>query len=178
MNQSPKHTRSKLFIAILITLGVLIGLDSNLFISSGILSHVADKPRIELDALHLSNLGFDNDQIEKDLNKIVSNMSNAQQANHFFLGIISGLVFSHPVAGLTVGLLKESADFLNNYGRGLVNRDYSIDAVVDTIFWSLGGFVGFYLLISMYELFKSNGIHNPKSLLVFLKNKTFRKKSE
>lgn len=171
-----KHSRSRFFAAVVITLVVLVGLHSRLFISLGFLNYTANKPQLELDALNLAALGFDADQIEKDVNRLIANMSNAQQGNHFMFGVVSGLIFSQPTAGLTVGLIKEAVDFLNNYRRDQINGGYFVDAVVDTVFWALGGFVGFYFLATIYEVFQSNNIRNPKDLVVFLGKKNLRKK--
>ena len=172
-----KHPRSRLLAAVIIALVVLVGLQSRLFISLGLLNYTAVKPQLELDALNLASLGLDADQIEKDVNRLIANMSNAQQGNHFFFGIISGLIFSQPAAGLTVGLMKEAVDFLNNYRGDRINSDYFIDAAVDTAFWALGGFVGFYLLTTIYEMFQLNNIRSPKDLILFLGKKSLRKRN-
>lgn len=170
------RNRSRLFIAAAITSIVFVGLNSHLFISLGILNFSPEEPqKVELDAL--AQLGVNVDWLERDLNRMVANMSNAQQGNHFAFGIISGLIFSQPTAGLSVGLIKETIDFLNNFRDGNINSGYFIDTLVDIIFWALGGFVGFYLLTSTYELFHSNNIKSPKDLAAFLGKKVFRKNS-
>ena len=170
-----KNRRLKLLVAIIITVVVVIGLNSRLFVSWGILDFNADKPVIELDVL--ARVGVNTDALEKDINRMVANVSNAQQGNHFIFGIISGLIFSQPTAGLTVGLIKESLDFVNNYRDNRINGGYFIDAFVDTIFWALGGFVGFYLLSVIYDMFRQNSIKSPKDLVVFLGRKFSRRKT-
>jgi hypothetical protein len=167
-----KNHRFKLLMAVIITAVVFVGLQSQVLVRVGILSLNHQKPVVELDAL--AKLGVDTDALERDVTRLVATMSNAQQGNHFIFGMISGLIFSQPAAGLTVGILKESVDFVNNYRDGRIGGSYLIDAVVDTTFWALGGFVGFYLLSAIYGIFRENDINNPKDLVVFL-GKKFRR---
>ncbi|MEK9194252.1 MAG: hypothetical protein AAB884_00360 [Patescibacteria group bacterium] len=177
MSKDHKNYRQKLLIATIISVVVFVSLQTDLFVSLGLLNHASNKPQLQLNALNLAALGMDSRQIEKDVNRMIANMSNAQQGSHFFSGVISGLVFSQPWAGLTVGLIKESVDFTNNYRRDQINREYFIDATIDTIFWALGGYVGFYLLTAIYEIFRENKIRGPKDLIVFLGKKTLAKKN-
>lgn len=160
--------KKRLILAIAIFLIVLVGFHSRLFTALGIYNYSSQSPRIELDVLQLQRFGIDADALESDVNRLVVSMNNAQQGTHFLLGMISGLVFSHPLAGLSVGILKESYDFIKTARRGDVNKEYFIDASVDTAFWFLGGFVGFYLLSLFFDFLQSRNIRSPKRLLLLL----------
>lgn len=168
-----KNHRFKLLAAVVITVMVYWGLQSQILVSAGVLNLNHQKPVVELDAL--ARLGVDTDALEGDVTHLVATMSNAQQGNHFIFGMVSGLIFSQPAAGLTVGIIKESVDFVNNYRDGLISASYFVDSVVDTTFWALGGFVGFYLLTAIYGIFRENNINNPKDLVVFLGKKFSRR---
>lgn len=176
MTKEKKNYRFKLLISVIIVLVVLVGLNSRIFVRMGILDFNTEKPVIELDAF--AKVGVDVDSLERDINRMVANMSNAQQGNHFIFGMISGLIFSQPTAGLTVGIIKESLDFVNNYRDNRINGGYFIDAFIDTAFWALGGFVGFYLLSAVYEMFRANNIKNPKDLVLFLFRKSPRNRED
>jgi len=176
MDEKTKRSRRlKSLIAVVTLLVVFVGLYSQLFVSLGIFNFNHQKPVVELDALEV--LGVDSNTLEKDITRMVANMSNAQQGNHFVFGVIAGLVFSQPAAGVTVGLIKEALDFFNNYADGLINGSYFIDSFVDIVFWALGGFVGFYLLVPLYDIFRENKIKNPKDLVMFLSKKIFRRRT-
>ena len=169
IKEERKNHRLNLLISVLITIIVLVGLQFQVFVSWGILDFNHQRPVVELDAL--ANLGVDIDVLESDITHLVATMGSAQQGSHFIFGMISGLIFSQPIAGLTVGVIKESVDFVNNYREGLIGRDYFIDSVVDTVFWALGGFVGFYLLSAIYGIFRENKINSLRDLVVFLGRK-------
>lgn len=160
-------------------LGVVAGLYSQFFVSLGIFNFTANRPeRIELDALGLSQFGVDVDTVENDINRFVASANNAQQGTHFLLGAISGLIFSRATAGFSVGIIKELYDFIQNYRGNHINYGYFIDAAIDISFWFAGGFVGFYFLSALYDVFHHYGIHNPKGLLVFLGKKVLGKNIE
>ena len=176
IKKTKKNNRFNLLFATLITIVVVAGLQSQILISWGILDLSHEKPVVELDVL--ARLGVDANALEEDVTRLVSKMSNAQQGTHFILGTISGFIFSQPTAGLTVGLLKESLDFINNSRSGRVNNEYFVDAAVDTAFWALGGFVGFYVLSALYGVFQENNISGPKDLIVFVGKKFLHRNSD
>lgn len=172
----PKHRRAKTILAFIILAIVFWGLHSQLFISLGIFDFTAREPqRIELDVLQLDKIGVDVETFEADINHLVANMNNAQQGTHFLLGMISGLMFLQPTAGFTVGVIKELYDFTQNYRGGYLNKGYFLDAFVDIFFWFSGGFVGFYILSSLFNSLQTNSIRSPKDLVVHLGKKAWWK---
>lgn len=168
----PKHYRAKLVLSLIILLTVAGGLYWRFFETLGIFDFTSSRPQqAQLDETLLARLGFDTTAFEQDVDRLVRNMNNAQQGTHFLLGMISGLVFSQPTAGFTVGLIKEAYDFIQNYRGGHINTGYVVDAAVDTSFWLAGGFVGFYFLSALYDIFREQGIRNPKDIFLYIGKK-------
>jgi len=164
----PKHYRTKFALALVILILVSVGLNTTLFISWGWFNFTSHPPvRIQFTNLQIpiiEQIGFNVDEFENDINRLVSNMNNAQQGTHFLMGMISGLIFSQPMAGLSVGIIKEAYDFTTNYRAGHLNKGYFFDAITDTSFWLAGGIVGFYILSGLYDLFRTHKIRSVRKL--------------
>lgn len=165
----PKHYRTKLLVSLVILAIVSFGIVFNWFARTGVLNFSPyDKQlQVQLSSLNLESYGIPGKEIENDINQFLASMSSAQQGTHFLLGIISGFVFSQPLAGLSVGIIKEIADFFVDAKLHGIGGGYFIDTGVDMLFWFLGGVVGFYLLTGLYDLFREHNIDGVKDLVKY-----------
>jgi len=66
----------------------------------------------------------------------------AHKAICFLIAIIAGYVFSSPLGGIILGMIKESFEITLAVHRNLFNQEKMQSAVRTFIFWFLGGFLG------------------------------------
>lgn len=120
--------KNELFISALILILVFLALRTSLF-----------------DNLEVyKSLGFSSEEerivTEKKIN------SN-DEGVHFLLGTIVGYAFDTWTAALAIGCMKEICDFSEHYRHHSINRPQIIhDGIMDPLFWTLGGFVGYFSL--------------------------------
>jgi hypothetical protein len=60
----------------------------------------------------------------------------------FLIAIIAGYVFSSPLGGIILGMIKESIDISLAIHRNIFNRERMASATRTFIFWFIGGFLG------------------------------------
>lgn len=146
--------KDELFISALILILVFLTLRTNLFDNFEI----------------YKSLGFSSDEerivTEKKIN------SN-DEGVHFLLGTIVGYAFDTWTAALAIGCIKEIGDFADHYLHHNVSRSQIIhDGIMDPLFWTLGGFVGYFSLERFRLLLKrkKRGINKSSKLETVLIN--------
>ncbi|HXG31490.1 MAG TPA: hypothetical protein VNK81_07570 [Thermodesulfobacteriota bacterium] len=60
----------------------------------------------------------------------------------FLIAIIAGYVFSSPLGGIILGMVKESFEITLAIHRNLFSQERMQSALRNSIFWFLGGFLG------------------------------------
>jgi len=120
--------KNELFISALILILVFLTLGTNL-----------------LDNFEIyKSLGFSSD---KETIVTEKKINSNDEGVHFLLGTIVGYAFDTWTAALAIGCIKEVGDFVNHYHSRNVSRPQIIhDGIIDPLFWTLGGFVGYFSL--------------------------------
>lgn len=120
--------KNELFISSLILILVFITLRTNLLDNSEI----------------YKSLGF---SLEERRIVTEKKINSNDEGVHFLLGTIVGYAFDTWAAALAIGCIKEIGDFVDHYHRHSINRSQIIhDGIMDPLFWTLGGFVGYFSL--------------------------------
>lgn len=144
--------KNGLFISSLILILVFITLRTNLFDNSEI----------------YKSLGFSSDE-EKVITE--KKINSNDEGVHFLLGTIVGYAFDTWAAALAIGCIKEIGDFADHYHSHSISRSQIIhDGIMDPLFWTLGGFVGYFSLERFHLLLrrKKRGINRLSKLAATL----------
>lgn len=133
-----KILKNRHFVSILISVFVLLALQTNLFNSF---------------KFYIS-LGFSSEKKRVSTEKRVNSKN---EAVHFLLGILSGYTFDTWLAALAIGCTKEIYDFGKHYSHHSISQSQIIhDGIVDPLFWTLGGFVGCFSLETFRVLLRKS----------------------
>jgi hypothetical protein len=102
-------------------------------------------------------------------------LNGAQQGVHFLEGMVTSLIFAHPLTGFSFGFLKELFDFGRYIKKDSWNRRSFADGLLDLSFWTLGGFAGFYAMIPLHGFLIKNQIRKLRDLVGFIRRGSQKK---